>query len=259
MVSRRDVLALGAAGSALLLARRVRAIGERSRFRFGHLRLDQGNWNPRPGALRRVAWEIEKRTSIDIDREPVTLTLLDPKLHETPFLYLAGDGAFPLPSRAEIEALRRFLTFGGFLLIDSAEGRLDGAFDRSVRNLVEAVYPRPAAQLALIPADHVLYKSFYLVDRPVGRLAISPILEGIAQDDRISLAYSQNDLGGAWDRDPLGNYRFRCEPEGEVQRERAFRLGINLVMYALCLEYKTDQVHVPFILKRRRWRSDDSP
>ena len=32
------------------------------------------------------------------------------------------------------------------------------------------------------------------------------------------------------------------------------RLGINLVMYALCLDYKTDQVHVPFILKRRHWQ-----
>ena len=34
--------------------------------------------------------------------------------------------------------------------------------------------------------------------------------------------------------------------------ERAFRLGVNLVMYALCLDYKEDQVHIPFILKKRR-------
>ena len=31
-------------------------------------------------------------------------------------------------------------------------------------------------------------------------------------------------------------------------------MGINLVMYALCLDYKTDQVHVPFIMRRRRWK-----
>ena len=35
--------------------------------------------------------------------------------------------------------------------------------------------------------------------------------------------------------------------------ETAVRWGINAVMYALCLDYKSDQVHIPFILKRRRW------
>jgi hypothetical protein len=34
----------------------------------------------------------------------------------------------------------------------------------------------------------------------------------------------------------------------------SLRLGLNIVMYALCLDYKEDQVHVPFILKRRKWR-----
>jgi hypothetical protein len=29
------------------------------------------------------------------------------------------------------------------------------------------------------------------------------------------------------------------------------------VMYALCLDYKSDQVHVPFIMKRRRWKPDE--
>ena len=45
-------------------------------------------------------------------------------------------------------------------------------------------------------------------------------------------------------------------PGGDTQRELAFRLGINLAMYALCLDYKTDQVHVPFILRRRQWQSE---
>jgi hypothetical protein len=27
---------------------------------------------------------------------------------------------------------------------------------------------------------------------------------------------------------------------------------VNLAMYALCLDYKEDQVHIPFIMKRRR-------
>ena len=38
--------------------------------------------------------------------------------------------------------------------------------------------------------------------------------------------------------------------EGEVQREIAFRAGVNLVMYALTGNYKADQVHVPALLER---------
>jgi hypothetical protein len=39
-------------------------------------------------------------------------------------------------------------------------------------------------------------------------------------------------------------------PGGERQREMAFRFGVNLVMYALTGNYKSDQVHVPAILER---------
>ena len=37
---------------------------------------------------------------------------------------------------------------------------------------------------------------------------------------------------------------------GEVQREMAFRAGVNLVMYALTGNYKADQVHIPALLER---------
>ena len=257
MLSRRELLALGAGAGVLAAAGRAAAIGKGSQFRIGHLRLADDGWNPRPGALRRLLWEIEKRTSIDVDLEPRVVSLADDDLHETPFLYLTGDGELPLPAGDDIEALRRHLTFGGFLLIDSAEGHTDGAFDRSVRKLMGAVLPAPAPGFEIVGKNHVLYKSFYLIERPLGRLAISPVMEGIAHDDRIAVAYTQNDLAGAWQRDSVGNYALPCEPGGEHQREMTFRLGINLVMYALCLEYKSDQVHVPFIMRRRRWRPGD--
>jgi hypothetical protein len=258
VLTRRQLLqVLGAAG-VLALARRARAIGPGSKFRFGQLALGTGtSWNPRPTALKRMAWEIDKRTSIDVELDPAVVAPTDGNLHETPFLYLAGDRAFDLPSTAGIEALRRFLTFGGFLLIDSAEGSTDGAFDGSVRKLIGAIFPSPEKGLEVVAPDHVVYKSFYLLDRPVGRLAIAPAMEGITRDGRLVCGYVANDLGGAWARDDFGNYDFPCEPGGERQRELAFRMGVNLVMYALCLDYKSDQVHVPFIMKRRRWKPEE--
>jgi Domain of unknown function (DUF4159) len=254
MLSRRGLL--GALAASLVMPRLARAIGPGSKFRFGQLQLGAA-WNPRPNSLKRMAREISKRTSVDVEDEPAIVSPTSESLFETPFLYLAGDRAMDLPSTAGIEALRRFLTFGGFLLIDSAEGATDGAFDGSVRKLISAIFPQPAKGLEIIPPDHVVFKSFYLLDKPVGRLAIAPALEGVLHDDRLVCAYVANDLGGAWARDDFGNYDYPCEPGGEKQRELAVRMGVNLVMYALCLDYKSDQVHVPFIMKRRRWKPDD--
>jgi hypothetical protein len=260
-LSRRDLFRMAgrfgiALAAGLGASRRALAIGPSDQFRFGQLVLRSGQ-GARPSALRRMAWEVDKRTSIAVDLAPRTLSLKDAKLHETPFLYLAGDREFPIPSEGEIEALRRFLTFGGFLLIDSAEGATGGAFDGSVRQLIETLYPAPAAGLEIVPKDHVVYRSFYRIERPVGRLAISPTMEAVMRDGRLVVAYLQNDLGGAWARDDFGNFELPCEPGGERQREMSFRLGINLVMYALCLDYKSDQVHVEYLMRKRRWRPDD--
>ena len=65
-------------------------------------------------------------------------------------------------------------------------------------------------------------------------------------------AADRNDLAGAMARDEFGEWTYDVGAGGEVVREMTFRLGLNVVMYALCLDYKEDQVHIPFILKRRR-------
>jgi hypothetical protein len=212
-----------------------------------------GNWNPRPSGLRRLLWEIEKRTSIETSAEPIEVKLSDEgQLRKYPLLVLSGDSAFPAPSDEEVGRLRRHLNAGGFLIIDSSDPRPGGGFDQSVRALCKRLFP--ASALARLPSDHVVYKSFYLLKEPVGRVAAVPYLEGVIHDGRVALIYSQNDLGGAWARDNFGQWEHEVYPGGDRQRELAFRLGINLAMYATCLDYKADQVHVPFILRRRRWR-----
>ena len=243
-LSRRGFLGFTLAGLALLRARGAGAIGESSLLQLGQLQLGK-NWQPRPNALGRLVREVDKRTSIPVNLSP------------RPILYLAGDREFPMPSPDEVAKLRRFLTFGGFLIIDSAEGRSDGAFDGSVRQLIETLYPPPAEGLQIVSKKHVVYKSFYLLDKPAGRLTVSAALEGVVRDERLSVAYIKNDMGGAWSRDDFGNWEFPCTPGGETQREYSFRMGINLIMYALCLDYKADQTHVDFIMKRRRWRPND--
>lgn len=229
------------------------AVGDEDGFALAEIEYS-GKWNPRPTATSRMAWEIQKRTSIAVRLDPVVVRLSDgAALQRNPFLYLAGDSALPVISDADVERLRRALQAGGFLLIDSADPRPGGGFDQSVRALVARLFPREPLQR--ISSDQAVYQSFYLLKTPVGRVAAVPYLEGVWRDQRFVIIYTQNDLGGAWARDSFGHWEHEVLPGGEQQREFAFRWGINIAMYALCLDYKTDQVHVPFILRRRQWQS----
>jgi hypothetical protein len=248
-LSRRAFLrGAAAAAAAIALPARARAVTDASRLTIGIIQ-HGGDWNPRPSALRRLGWELTRRTSIETSNEPVIVRLDRPGLHLHPFLVLAGAGPFPPFSEAERAALRRHLQYGGFLLADAADGSDGGGFDQAVRRELAKVLP--AAPIQPVPREHVLNKSFYLLDRQGGRLLVKPWLEAQALDGRLAVIYSQNDLGGAWARSELGDWEFPCTPGGEAQRETAIRLGVNIAMYALCTDYKDDAVHLPFIMRRR--------
>ncbi|HXJ19665.1 MAG TPA: DUF4159 domain-containing protein [Polyangia bacterium] len=246
--SRRQLLA--AAAGLGLAPRASWAIGDRSLFRFARATLP-GLPDPRPTALGRLAWEVVRRTSVQTASDPIELRLSDPNLFRYPFLVLSGDRGFALPPESEVARLRRYITYGGFLLIDSSEGRAGGGFDESVRRLLAQTLP---GELPIrIPDAHVLWKSFYVLHGAAGRIVAAPYLEGVERDRRLAVVYTQNDLGGAWARDGFGHWEHEVVPGGEEQREDAFRLGVNLVMYALCLDYKTEQAHIDYILRTRRY------
>jgi hypothetical protein len=245
MFTRRQLLAL----PLLLAARRAPAFGDQARLQFAQVR-HGGRWDPRPDGLSRLAWEIAKRTSIETTPVVKPLAFSDPDLFRFPFAVLSSDGGFPAPAENEVAELRRYLSYGGFLVVDDASGSRGGPFEQSARMLVSRVVP--GASLSRVPREHVLYKSFYLLDGPAGRVATTPDLEGLELGGRMGILYSGNDLVGALARDQLGTWEFEVTPGGEPQREKSIRLGVNIAMYALCLDYKEDQVHIPFIMKRRR-------
>ena len=185
--------------------------------------------------------------------QPKLLSPSSNAIFDYPLLYLGGDRAFPPLPLTVIRRLRRHLILGGTLLVDSADAQAGSEFDRSVRRLARRIFPK--APLTRIDPAATVYKSFYLLRRPVGRVADLAYIEGVQRNGRWLLIYSQHDLAGAWAKDSFGQWEHGVHPGGPRQREMAFRLGINIVLYALCLDYKADQVHIPFILKRRRWRA----
>ncbi len=203
----------------------------------------------RAEGLRQLAWEAVKRTSLELAPEPRPVDLESADLFETPLVLGSGEGRAPELSAAARERLRHFISQGGMLWIDDPQAGPGGDFSASVRPQIENLLPE--RRFEPIGPEHVIYKSFFLVSRPSGRRADwRP--EGILLEGRLAVLWTGGDLLGALSRDLLGGWRFNCEPGGERQREESFRLAINILMYAVCLDYKDDRVHLPFILRRRR-------
>lgn len=248
------IAAAGLSGlfSAAAGTKNALAMGESTQFTIAKFRYAASGWDPRPSAIRRLLFEVAKRTSISVNTDIPTIDAKNSALFDQPFLALSGDSDIGALDDEVVSNLRTYLKAGGFLLIDSAEGVKDGPFMKSVERELGRVIPDK--KLAPIPKDHVLYKSFYLVDEPLGRVKVTPQMRGIFAEDRLMVVLCPNDLFGALARDNFGNWQYSVSPGGEKQREMAFRLGINIVMYALTINYKSDQVHVPFILERRQWK-----
>ncbi len=256
-IGRRALLTglMGGLGS-LFVGRWAMALGPTSRLRLARVAA-AGQPPGRPGAERRLVWELLKRTSVSAELESVQLQLDDPSLFEHPLAIWASERGHPPLSEAALGALARYLRFGGTLVAESCGGESGAAFDAALRRSLQRALPEHP--LRPLGNDHTIYRSFYLLDRPYGRVLQRSYLEGVTIGGRTALVYSQNDLLGAWARDSLGSWQFPVIPGGQWQRERAIRLGVNVLMYALCLDYKKDQVHVETLMRRRRWRSGETP
>jgi hypothetical protein len=173
-----------------------------------------------------------------------------------PLLYWPVVDGQQLPSPKAVERVNRFLATGGTILFDTRDQGERTVFSASaaqqrLRRLAQGLNIPP---LVPVPPDHVLTKSFYLMQEFPGRWSggavwVEPV-EDQVNDGVASVIVGSNDWAGAWAADQRGQFMYPVVPGGEPQREQAFRFGVNLVMYALTGNYKTDQVHVPSILER---------
>jgi len=241
-------LVAGALAPALATAADYSDKQRRLQFIFAQLKYRGGDWNPHPLAVTPLMEELMARTSVEAASARREVTLQDKDLFEYPFLYVAGKYEFEPFTQDEIEVLRRFLSYGGFLLADDALGQQGYGFDKSLRREMQRILP--GSEFKRLPTGHAALRSYYLT-RAIGGVRIaSQTLEGITLGNSTPVIYCQNDLGGAWERDQLGNWSNQCTPGGEAQRRDAFHTGINLILYAMTENYKEDLIHVPFIRKR---------
>lgn len=255
-LSPRLVCALAFAAAALVLVvflpRPARAFGDVGAFDPRAL-LAGGTAGPaRATAGARWSWELVQRTSAPARVKPTQVRADDPGIVDGPFLWWSGDAALNALGPQEIAGLRRFFALGGVLLVDDAGAAEDGspsAFGRTAREQIGRVLP-DMSPIALNP-DHVLFKTYYLLKRAEGRVAGAKTLDAIVRGGQVQVIFSSHDLGGALARGATGAWENPVVPGGDLQRERAIRLAVNIAMYVLCSNYKDDQVHAPFLMRRR--------
>jgi len=199
--------------------------------------------------LKGLGLIVERRTAAHLG-DPIGVTLDSANLALFPLLYWPITVDQPALTRAAAANVNAFLRNGGTIFFDTRDQQDDTEFG-VLRELARVLDIPPVVQ---IPADHVLSRTFYLLQEFPGRYTGGTLWverEGQRVNDGVaSVIVGSHDWVAAWAMDDAQRPIYSVVPGGDRQRELAFRFGINLVMYALTGNYKSDQVHAPAILER---------
>jgi hypothetical protein len=194
------------------------------RLAVGRLQYEGDDWYANPSSLPNLIRAIRERTALAVEPREVTVTLLDDRLFDVPFLHLTGHGNLTF-SDAEVARLREYLLRGGFLHADDNYG-LDAAFRREIAKVF------PDRTLVDVPLSHPVYRIVYPFPEGIPKIHEhdgQPARGyGIFIGDRLAVYYSHEaDLGNGWE--DIGTYA-DDPPEAH---EAALRMGVNLFVYAV--------------------------
>ncbi|MEM8537759.1 MAG: DUF4159 domain-containing protein, partial [Pseudomonadota bacterium] len=236
---------------------------------LGHVLTGDSRVENAAGAgLRGLGETLYFRTSVE-PSEPAAVNLETDELSVYAFLYWPITPEQPIPSQEAYLKLNDYLRTGGMILFDTRDSNVAGfgASSANGQKLQRLAAPLDIPPLEPIPQDHVLTRTFYLLQDFPGRHAGRSVwvesappdaeqVEGMPfrnlNDNVTPVVIGGNDWASAWATDQRGNPLFPVGRgfAGERQRELAYRFGVNLVMHVLTGNYKSDQVHVPALLDR---------
>ena len=207
-------------------------------------------------AIESVARELFNRTTI----EPVGVHAVAPDsdgLELYPFLYWPVRLDTPALTDAERASINAYVAAGGTLVLDTADeaerGLRAGAAHPGLQRVTEGLN---IGRLVKVPEDHVLTKSFYLMQVFPGRWANGPVYVEAAnatstgRDGVSSVIIGSNDWAAGWAVDETTGGVVGLSNDIARQREMAARFGVNIAMYTLSGNYKADQVHAADLVRR---------
>lgn len=213
-----------------------------------------------------LARVLEARTAVE-PGEPAGIDIAKDEIAFYPMLYwpvLENAEALPDAAIAKIDA---YMKEGGLIIFDTRDYGQGGSntlpmAGKGGNALQRLLSKLDVPRLEPVPENHVVTKSFYLLRSFPGRWDGGQLwVEAISQnandthrarvaDGVTSIMITSNDFAAAWALDERGRPIYPVVPGGEMQREMAYRSGVNIVIHALTGNYKADQVHVPALLER---------
>lgn len=182
-----------------------------------------GDWYSDPTSLPNLIKAIQTRTKIPVCPEEKRIELTDPDLYGFPLLYITGHGNIRFTDE-EVSHLRSFLLSGGFLHADDNYG-----MDKSFRREMNRVFPE--LDWVEVPFSHPIYHCFYPFPEGLPKIhkhkGGAPKGLGLFHNGSLIVFYSFNtDLGDGWED-------MEVHKDPPELHEKALRMGINIITYAL--------------------------
>lgn len=197
-----------------------------SKFRIARLKYQGGgDWYNDPSAEVNMMEYLGKNTLIDIDKPLFySVDIASDEIFKYPFLIMTGHGNVDLTNE-QAARLRKYCESGGFLFADD-----DYGMDESFRREIKKVFPDK--ELKELPFDHEIYNSHYIF--PSGLPKIHEHDQKPAQgfgiyslDGRLCVYYCyETNITDGW----ADTQEHQNPPE---KRDEAFKIGTNIIVYAL--------------------------
>jgi hypothetical protein len=200
---------------------------------------------------------------------PMGVNVASDELAFFPILYWPIVPGTPKPAPETLARIDAYMKQGGTILFDTRDALAitdprSGQVSPATATLRDILSSLDLPELEPVPRDHVLTKAFYLLRDFPGRFTSGNLwVETLPADeeeqqnrparagDGVSpILITSNDLAGAWAVSADNQPMLPLTPGEPRQREFAYRVGVNIVMYVLTGNYKADQVHVPALLER---------
>ncbi len=215
--------------------------------------------------LEGLTYVMATRTALEAG-DPVSVNIERDELAFYPVLYWPIVAGRPVPGADTLRKLEAYMKGGGLVIFDTRDAmvaRPGGGATPEGQQLRRMLQTLDFPELETVPRDHVLTKTFYILDSFVGRYTTGQtwieVLPPASEDgnrparagDSVSpIIITSNDFAAAWATNKRGEALLPLSGTDMRQREMAIRAGVNILMYALTGNYKADQVHVPALLER---------
>lgn len=182
-----------------------------------------GDWYANRTALPNLIDFCNDNLQTNIDPQDQVVELSSSDIFNYPFIYLTGHGNVVFTD-ADVDNLRKYLEAGGFLHIDDNYG-----LEKFIRPQMKKVFPE--LEFVELPFTHPIYHQKFEFPKGLPKIhehdGKPPKGYGLIYKGRLVCFFDvECDLGNGWEDSGVYN-------DSEETRQKALKMGANLVQYAL--------------------------